>query len=209
MVTILIVGFSALFLYILFGPYRLRIRIIERPEVSEISIGLTCQWAVYGMEWRWGEDSGGWRGLLLGRSVALKRRKRKSKKLKTDTEQTSDQGVKKARRKVATMCLVRKIVDRIPVIMKRLLGSIHILEFRLHGDVGFEDPALTGQMYGLIQGAFATGCGLSSVSIHPRFDTPALEGEIHLVLGFVLIQMIWTGMRTAASMGWAYVCCRR
>lgn len=196
-------------LFVVLGSYRMRVRLVVFRQTADVSVRLASRWGLYGVGWCRGAKGARWHGSVLGRDFPLRRKEGERGPAGLEERTTAGGKRRRSRRRTPLLCMAGRVLPRVPEMALGLLRPFRIHEFRLRGELGLGDPALTGQMYGLIQGVVFACCGRTSVSIRPRFDTSVMEGEFTLVTGFILIHTVWTAIRTAASMGWAYMRCRR
>ena len=76
--------------------------------------------------------------------------------------------------------------------LSRMFGRIHVDVFRVSGAFGFDDPADTGRVYGLITPAvYGLGSETCQMSVEPDFSRRRFEGQAEIELRFTPIAVLW------------------
>lgn len=108
----------------------------------------------------------------------------------------------KRKRKVSQqrqgLARVRRVIAE-PQLWVDLLRPIHIERLTIDADIGFSDPAATGQLYGLLTPLIYSGSPASAISIavRPDFSGPRLSGEIVAELSFIPVAFLSPAIRLA------------
>lgn len=90
---------------------------------------------------------------------------------------------------------VRRLMREAPVAAGETLRAVHIDRLRAEGWFGLDDPADTGQFWGLIA-PVAYGLGPpSELAIRPSFDRVGIGGEAEARLHFTVLGLIAPGLR--------------
>lgn len=88
---------------------------------------------------------------------------------------------------------VSRMAGAAPRLLRGLLGAVRIERLRLDARFGLEDPATTGEIFGLLTPLVYGAGGLAptpgALRLVPVFDRECLEGRIELVLS--LVPMRW------------------
>lgn len=93
-----------------------------------------------------------------------------------------------------------------PSLLRGLLGPVSVGRLRVHCRFGLDDPALTGQTFGLIA-PLVYGCRwawprVADVRVTPVFDRACLDGEADVAITFVPLRLLPPALRFAwASFG--------
>jgi hypothetical protein len=126
-------------------------------------------------------------------------------------QQSTKQRGKSARQKLReTIARVRALyAEWWPVftgVLRRLRGVLRVTQFHIDGELGLNDPAITGQMVGYltamrglsVKNGFLARIGLDRgalrISVSPSFDGYVLRGRIAAELRLSLARIWWAGL---------------
>lgn len=89
-----------------------------------------------------------------------------------------------------------------PRLVAGFLRPIRLERLKIDADIGFPDPADTGQLMGLIAAARVLAPSIPSLSIavRPEFSGPCARGELDAELSFVPAAFIGPGVRLASHL---------
>lgn len=92
-----------------------------------------------------------------------------------------------------------RILREVPNLLVDLLKPIRLEHFQLDADIGLEDPADTGHLFGLIMAFDAVRPRGSEISItvRPDFTGPRASGELFAALRFIPAAFVSPGCRFA------------
>ena len=92
-----------------------------------------------------------------------------------------------------------RVIRSAPDLLVGLLKPIHLERFKVDADIGLEDPADTGHLFGLIQALDAVRPRPRAISIdvRPDFTGPRASGEVFAALRFIPAAFVWPGCRFA------------
>jgi hypothetical protein len=124
--------------------------------------------------------------------------RKKPPKAKQKKEKKKEKKKKKTKRAHQGLTHVRRTIAE-PQLLMDLLKPIHIERLAIDADIGFADPADTGQLYGLLIPMIHSGLLASPVSIavRPDFSGARLSGEIVAKLSFIPIAFLPPAVRFA------------
>lgn len=110
---------------------------------------------------------------------------------------------KRRERRTADRTRLARIRKAAPTLVRDLLRTVRLERLLLRGQVGLDDPADTGRLYGLVVPVlFATRWAWppsAVVSVTPVFDRACLEGEADIALEVVPVRLLPPALR----FGWA------
>ncbi len=86
----------------------------------------------------------------------------------------------------------RRMIRAAPQLVQGLLRSIHFERFKLDADIGLNDPADTGHIYGLLSSVANAipPTTAASISIRPEFAAVGFEGEARAVVRFTPVSLL-------------------
>lgn len=99
-------------------------------------------------------------------------------------------------KKVRSRGRTRRMVRAMPDLMSGLLSTIRIERLAVSGRLGLDDPAETGQLFGILMPLrfMATGTRFA-VDIEPDFDGPSFNGRFDARLRFQPVRAMPAAMR--------------
>lgn len=124
--------------------------------------------------------------------------RRNVRKQPPQAKQKKEKKKKKTKRAHQGLTRVRRTIAE-PHLLADLLRPIHIERLAIDADIGFADPADTGQLYGLLCPVIHSGLLASPVSIavRPDFSGPRVSGEIVAELSFIPVAFLPPAVRFA------------
>jgi hypothetical protein len=104
----------------------------------------------------------------------------------------------KSKRALQGLGRVRRAIAE-PHLLVDFLRPIHIERLAIDADIGFADPADTGQLYGLLCPVIHSGLPASvvSIAVRPDFSGPRVSGEVVAELSFIPVAFLPPAARFA------------
>lgn len=188
--------FFTMGLFLILGPNRVFACFEVLQDSKSISIQIRSWKNLLGFEWIQTGKCILLKSILLNKSITLRRREIKGKGIK----ESQTKGLKKkelSHRRI--YCLIKKVSIRIPRLFKRFSGCIGIDKLAVHGVLGTTNPALTGQLHGLVQ--LLTPCQNKrcELLLTPYFLGNKFEGKVTLILRIIMVQLLWCILRTGVE----------
>lgn len=91
-----------------------------------------------------------------------------------------------------------RLLKAVPHAAVTALRRIHIDGLRLRATFGFDDPADTGEVFGLLTPwVYGLPTELCDVRIQPDFDGPRFEGSAELSVHLTPVAVVWPAVRLA------------
>ena len=180
----------------------LRCRREDLPESWEWGVRLSFFWGGLGLGLRWGPKGLRIAPVLLGRFLpypSLPLRTRVKRRPKT-RRKAAQEAVPKTRER-NLRALVRLLIKPSLGLLASLPRIIRLKRLRVHGRLGFADPAQTGRIYGYLQAVAAAHQGKTQINVSPDFVRAGAFGRLdlvaHLHLGLLILLLGRFGSQAA------------
>ena len=193
-----------LFFLLILGPARLCVRWASMPDTPEMLVQFNLWKNVFGFIWIRENGVNSYNGLVFNRSL-LRIRRQVSKKTKSPAP--SEKKIEKKSKK-HLFCFIGRLPGIAPRILRRLLRCLNIVRFRVHGNIGLNNPVHTGMAYGIVQSLRPFQNEKVDIELIPVFQQNKLECQADIILRVIMAQLLFAALRAGIQLGWLYRRCR-
>lgn len=193
-----------LFFILFLGPARLCVRWASAPDKPKIAVRFNLWKNVLGFIWMRENGVNCFIGLVF--AWPLLRIRRPVCKIKEHPAPAEKKIEKKSRKQ--QFCFIGRLTGMAPTILRRLFRCLNIVRFRLHGNIGLDNPAHTGLAYGIVQSLRPFQNEKVNIEFMPVFQQNTLDCQADIMLRVIMAQLLFVAIRTGIRVGWLYRRCR-
>jgi len=190
---IIIVLLVVISMLTILGTYRIRLYIAMIPGDVKVHFRITAWQGIYGLEWIRFRRESTWGCILFKRVIKIPNRESRKKQESGKSERQRKRGIKPRARqffsyvKTDWIHLFNKSISA-------LFKSFTLESMDVEALLGTGNPALTGEIFGLIQ-TISLFTSKVKFSMVPEFTTSKFEGKFLVKFRFVLACLLWRFMQ--------------
>ena len=193
-----------IFFLLILGPARLCVRWASIPDTPRMAIRFNLWKNVLGFVWIRENRINCFGGFVFNRPLLRVRRPMTGK---PKPRALSEKKIEKKSKK-PLLCFIQRLSGIAPKILHRLFCCMGIERFRIRGNIGLDNPAHTGLIYGIAQSLRPFQNEKVDVEIMPAFHRIKWECQADIVIRVIMAQLLFVVVRTGIQAGWAYRRCR-
>jgi hypothetical protein len=194
---------AAVITAVLFGRYRLGIRLLKTESSIDARVRLLSAGDAVGLDWRSDGTESSFRLLFFGMALRLSGKRDESHAEVNEMEDAqSDSPARHSRR--MTMKRLRRLCREGWTALNRIVRVFRLESAAMKLRFGTGDPSTTGMLFGFTQTLAPVHAKKIEIDLVPDFVHRRLEGEADVTLGFNMARLLAVGItvfiRTAMAM---------